>query len=512
MNNFKKFASLLMALMLLLTMAAPAMAATVDNNTSHTYKAYQIFKGTQATAGGTLGDVEWGDGIDSTKFLTALKDDNRFKVEGVNIFADCNTAAAVAEKLAANTSVANAFAEVAAANKTGDGTDVLADAQNIDLDIGYYVVIDQTDVSGKNDAKNPALLQVINNGEFQIQDKYEVPTVDKEIVNEEDAADANIGDVITFTLTATMPSNLTGYDTYKLVFNDTMSKGLTFKEIISVKIGERVLDAPQYTVEHGTASDTEGKYVGGSTLTVTINDVMALGATAGTKVVVTYTATVNAEAKIGSSGNPNKVDLEYSNDPSNEGDGTGKTPEDEVSVFTYELDVTKTDNKTENAIKLKDAEFVLYRMNDEKKEYVQIDANGKVIGWTDTKPETGNLKSDANGLFKVIGLDAGIYWLEETKAPAGYNLLTAPIKIEIVAAITDTEDNQSLNDLKIKVDDEEANGSKDTGIVGTTVINNPGSTLPETGGMGTTLFYALGSLLVVGAVVVLISKKRAASK
>lgn len=163
---------------------------------------------------------------------------------------------------------------------------------------------------------------------------------------------------------------------------------------------------------------------------------------------------MNANAVIGSAGNPNEVYLQYSNDPDWDGTGddepTGETPKDVGSV----------------------------------------------------------LKSDADDKFALIGLDAGKYKLYETKAPAGYNLLVNPIEIEKTAIITDTEDTQTLDALRIKVDGKEANGDVTTGVVETTVKNNSGATLPETVGMGTTLFYILGGVLVLAAVVLLVTKRR----
>ena len=160
------------------------------------------------------------------------------------------------------------------------------------------------------------------------------------------------------------------------------------------------------------------------------------GVTADKYIIVEYTATLNKDAEIGLPGNPNKVYLEFSNNPNSGGEGdTGKTPEDKVIVFTYELDVTKVDGEDADT-KLKDAEFKLY---DENGKYAHCDA-GKVTGWADTEEGGSTLKSDENGLFKVIGLDDGTYWLKETKAPDGYNLITDPIKIEIKATTVNDQD------------------------------------------------------------------------
>lgn len=524
MNNMKKFASLLLALVMVLAMAVPAMAEdseTVTNDTSHTYVAYQIFKGTQATSEGALGDVEWGDGVKSAELLTAIQNDARFNEttgEGTeaataNIFKDCKTAADVANVLAGyedKSEVAKAFANVVAENLTNVSHEIKDEAK---LAAGYYLIVDTTNVDEKYDANNSALLQVTD--DITIEVKYTVPSVDKTITGEGEAADYNIGDSVPFTLTGTLPSNYADYETYTYIFHDTLSAGLTYNNDAKVY----VVNGSEKTEVTTFFSITSNNNV----LTVSCDNlktIMAATINASSKIVVEYTATLNTEANIGSAGNKNEVILEFSNNPNAEGEGeedTGKTPKDEVIVFTYELDVTKTDNKEENPAKLKDAEFVLYRKvtgedNAEVKKYVQVNTDGKVTGWTSDKTQASTLKSDENGLFKVIGLDAGDYWLEETKAPAGYNLLKAPIKVTIAATITDTEETQKLDSLTISINDgTAANGNVTNGIVGTTVVNNPGSTLPETGGMGTTVIYVAGGLLVAAAVILMVAKRRRAA-
>ena len=519
--NMKKFFAILMTLSLMLSLAVPAMAAdtngTVTNRTDRAYKAYQIFKGTQAAKDEVLGDVEWGTGIDYGAFLTALKSSDDFVVESKNIFADCETAADVASALKGITDkseIAQSFANLAEKHLTTTATDVAAE-ETVTLASGYYLLVDQTPVDGENKAKNPALLQVTNDDDLHITVKYDTPKVDKTIKDEEEAADACIGDTVTFVLTATMPSTFEGYDTYKVVLHDTMSKGLDFVAITSVKLDG--VDVTEYTETH---PENEGV----TTLTVTFTDVLKLNAEPGDIIVVEYTATVNSGAVIGEEGNPNKVYLEYSNDPDWDGTGdgepTGKTPEDEVIVFVYELDVTKVDGQ-DNDKKLADAEFIL--LNSDQSKIAKV-SDGKLVAWVvigdvtanadGTYPADYTLKSESNGEFAIAGLDAGTYYLRETKAPAGYNKLTADVKIEIVADITDTEDSQSLDALTIAIDDgtpvsgKKTDGDALTGVVETTVENNAGATLPETGGMGTTIFYIVGGVMVVAAVVLLITKKR----
>ncbi|MBP3319482.1 MAG: isopeptide-forming domain-containing fimbrial protein, partial [Ruminiclostridium sp.] len=302
MKYFKKLGSMVLALAMALSLAVPAMAAeTVTNATTHTYQAYQIFKAdSQKNDGGPLGNITWGTGIDSTKFLAALKADSRFDVGGANVFVSCESEQDVANALAENTSVAVAFADVAVEHITGEYTTIPATG-TVELGLGYWLLVD-TSAPGEGDAKNAALLQVVKNGDLTIAKKYDVPTVDKTV----DDNDANIGDTVTFTLTATIPDRLDGYQTYKVVFHDTLSAGLDFVEgTIKVTVGGKdVTDA--FTVSEDTG-----------TLTISCNDVLAegVGVVANGTIVVTYNAILDDDAVIGTEGNLNKVYLEYSNDP-----------------------------------------------------------------------------------------------------------------------------------------------------------------------------------------------------
>jgi len=512
----KKLASLLLALVMIMSCLS-AMAeeintktqSVINNTTPHTYDAYQIFSGTQAANGTALGDVVWGTGINGDELLSALQEANDY-------FDTCTTAADVAAILSNgenDVAEAKVLAALATKHLTETKTAIDANDNTATLATGYYLLVDTT-TPGTGDAMNAALLQVTNDT-ITIAKKYDAPKVDKAVDN----VDANIGDTVTFTLTATMPSMLEGYETYKIIFNDTLSTGLTFNgnETVTVTIdGADKLSA--FTVNHEA-----GK------LTFSCDDVLVQGAKESSKIVVTYTATVNASAEIGNPGNDNKVSLEYSNNPNWDATGdkepTGNTPEDTVYVFTYELDVTKADGIEENATKLANAEFVLYREVEttnaetgevsKATEYVKVDENGKVTGWTQDDKQASTLTSGADGLFKVIGLDTGVYFLKETKAPAGYNLLSDPIKLTIAAeyeheTIEGDNDVTSVTKLTIAVGDDPAtDGDEDTGVVNTTVVNQAGATLPETGGMGTTILYVGGGILVLAAIVLLIVKRRA---
>ena len=548
MRKVKKLLGLLLAAVMVLAMGVPTFAAsgsytlTISGaSDGHTYEAYQIFAGDLSENEQTLSNVKWGDGVNGEALLAALKGTE----EEPTAYETCTTAADVAKVLESyenNSSEMKAFADIAGQHltKTTSGT---ASAYNEDsksytisgLAAGYYLVKDKDDSVPGTDAYTDFILKVVQN--TTVTPKSDVPTVEKKVQEDDkypqdggygngynDVADWNIGDAVPFKLIGTLPTNFADYDTYQYIFHDTLSDGLDLNEgsikvyYASDKAGTDKTEIPlgKYEVE---APGTEG--TDQCSFEVAFADLTSVeGVTANKYIIVEYTATLNKDAEIGLPGNPNKVYLEFSNNPNSGGEGdTGKTPEDKVIVFTYELDATKVDGEHTDT-KLKDAEFKLY---DENGKYVIVDADGKVIGWADNEAGGSTLKSDENGLFKVIGLDDGTYWLKETKAPDGYNLITDPIKIEIKATTVNDQDwtamegpADALKVLEIKVTvgstTTSGNGDTESGIVETDIKNNKGAELPETGGMGTTIFYVLGAILVLGAGGLLIARRRTDSE
>ncbi|MDY5483424.1 MAG: SpaH/EbpB family LPXTG-anchored major pilin [Clostridium sp.] len=537
MKKMKKLASFVLAMMMTLAMVISAFAATVTVPSDsilkdHTFTAYQVFSGRQEN--GVLSDVQWGSGIDSTAFLAALKADTTYG----SLFTDCTDAAAVAKVLGdnnTNTALANAVAKLAYANKKGTGT-ALTSGGNTLAD-GYYLVVDTTANVGQGGAYNTALLQVV--GDINITVKTDAPTVEKKVLEDDkykqdggygtgynDVADYNMGDAVPFKLIGSVP-DMSRYDTYKYIFHDTLSTGLTLNEdsikvyVASDKAGTGKTEITGWT-----------KAVNGQSFTVSFTDLKTVnGVSQGKYIIVEYTATLNENAVVGLKGNTNTVYLEYSNKPDQSGSGdtdnTGNTPEDKVIVFTYELDTTKVDGQ-DNTKKLEGAEFVLYKKGttDEDNLYAVLNHDKKTIEWEKaqttivdgksvvTYPVGSTLTSDADGLFRVIGLDDGTYYLKETKAPATYNLLSSEITVVITATTangqtwTAGEAASALTNLVVTADGTAGTGDKSSGIAGITVANNKGATLPETGGMGTTLFYLVGGILVIAAIVLLITRKR----
>lgn len=518
MKKMRKICGLVLAMVMVLGIAMTAMAATVTvpENTilsGHSFVAYQIFTGTQSESEGALGQAEWGKGVNSAAFLSGLKADTTVG----SVFSECVTAADVVAELGTigdNSAAANAVARVAYANKA---TAIFLNAGNNELATGYYLIVDTTDVQGKDAAQNAALLQVTDSIEITV--KTDKPTVDKKVKENvkysmdegygagyNDVADYNIGDNVPFSFYSKVP-DMTYYGTYKYIFHDVMSNGLTLNEdSISVTIGSTTLVKNEdYKVNTQTTDDC--------TFEIIIDNLKDISAAIKDATIrVDFTAKLNANAVIGLAGNPNKVKLEYSNTPN--GDGTGETAWDQAIIFTYELDTTKVDG-TDTTKTLAGAEF---KLKNSGGKWVTVDENGKVTGWVDKEDDASLLKSGSDGIFKVIGLDDGTYCLKETKAPAGYNLLSGEIKVVISATTNNGQEWTSgnavdaLTALSVTANGEEGKANLNTGIGNITIANNAGTILPETGGMGTRIFYAAGAILVLGAGILLVTKRRMRAK
>ena len=511
MKHIKKLASLLLALVMALSLAVTAFAdepttysITINNSTAgHTYEAYQIFTGDLATneAGNkVLSNIVWGSGV-SEAGQSALGD-AAAKAETLKTEADAKAfAKAVAPYL---TTAAGS------ANTVTDGKYVISD-----LAAGYYLVKDQNgSLTGDNDSYTEYIIQVVGN--VTATPKSDVPEVQKKVkdINDstdttktdwQDSADYDIGDSIPFQLKATLADNVSSYTTYKVVFHDTLSKGLTYNNDAKVYIDGTETNG--FTVTATVNAD------GTTTLTVSCDDVKALGAGNSSVITVEYTAKLNENAVLGSAGNPNKVYLEYSNNPNKSEAGnneTGNTPEDTVIVFTYKTIINKVDSENKP---LTGAAFKLEKLIKGK--------DGAADTWTTVKEFTVD---ETTTSFTFSGLDDGQYKLTETKTPAGYNTID-PIYFVIEATHDATADTPALTVLKAYLTDE--NGNKKTevkdgesvnidlgtvdqtaGSITTTVVNKSGSELPSTGGIGTTIFYVLGGVLVLAAVVLLVTKKR----
>ena len=315
-----------------------------------------------------------------------------------------------------------------------------------------------------------------------------------------DSADHDLGDDVPFQLTGTLPANYDRYDTFKYIFHDTLSNGLTFNSDVTVYALNGTTEQ-EITKQFTTASATAPE-----TFTVTNNNLKAIkkddkGADVtinnATKIIVRYTATVNSNALMGSTGNPNTAYLEFSNNPNNGGEGTNETPEDKVIVFTYKFVVNKSFIGADAPAAAAMPEFTLYK-------YLPTGENGALVATQigDPVKVTGNATDGFKAEFPR--LDDGKYMVSETKVPQGFN--KAPDTYFEISATHSEGDNPALSTLKVtfytdatftQTTGEPADGVIDTGIVDVDIENKTGSELPSTGGMGTTILYAAGAAIVL---------------
>lgn len=484
----------------------PTGGIAVEANDTHTYSVYQIFTGTYGSDG-SLGNVAAGQ-----NFKTA----NGAGDGGTNL-----SAAGAAKKVAGLESSASDSMKLETINKfvdlTGDayGT-VSAAAQLSKVPAGYYLAKDKDTVTG-NDAATLYIVKVVGNEVVTITRKADKPTFEKKVQDAndsegtttgwQDSADYDVNDKVPFKLTATLPTDkddFAAYKTYKLVFTDSQSAGLTYPEAsdFTVKYGDTLIPSAQYTLALNPTTTTAD-----STFTLTINDVksltdsegQAIAVVEGGKFTVEYASTLNKNAVIGSAGNPNEAKLEYSNNPNYTGEGanspTGETPKDKVIVFTYQLNVNKTFDQGNPA----DGDMPRFKLFKKG-----LDGNYTQVGNEITLTKGGTTDQPTyTGSFSRI--DDGEYKLVESYTPAGYN--TAADKTFTITADHDVNaDDPKLN--WVKIDGVEGNAT--AGTVQVDIENKKGSNLPSTGGMGTVMLYVAGIAVFVlaGATLVMALRRR----
>ena len=500
----KKLMAALLAVAMVCAMAIPAFAAAgtevsgskVDV-TKHDFEAYQIFSAKLDSATKKLSDVEWGNGVKGTELLAALQADTT-----LDDFSACKTASDVAEKLATfTTEKATKFAAFVANGYLS--TTKIAGTGTIDLpSAGYYLIKDVTEVEGEYDASNLTLLLVSGAETVTPQVKTDIPTLEKKVKDKndstdtttdwQDSADYDIGDIIPYKLTATL-GNVSNFDTYYVEFVDTMDH-LTYNNITSVKVGDKTLSAGEYSSDWNSAKKQ---------LTVSIDDVKKHGATNGSTITVEYTATLDADAVIGSTGNSNEAYLVFSNNPN--GTGKGQTAPDKNIVFTYKVVANKVDQDNKP---LTGAAFALYKklpaVPTDGTSYIMEDEDAYALVKELNVGTDGKVADETLTRFEWTGIDDGDYMIKEIITPAGYNSIE-PIKFTVTADHQIEADDPKFTAL---TGGDDFTGEVSTGTLTTKIENRMGSTLPGTGGIGTTIFYVVGGGLMVAAAILLITKKR----
>lgn len=500
MKLFKKLASFILAFAMVMAIAMPSVVMAVDNYTititpttsDHTYEAYQIFEG--KLSNDKLSDIKWGNAITEEGKTASLNEYN------------AKDAADLAEKLskfASKSEQIKAFAKKVS-QYLQNPTSAKAEGNTATITVdkaGYYLIKDQDNSLGENDETyTEFILKVVKNQ--TVAPKSNKPTSEKKVkdINDsegttmtdwQDSADWDIGDKVPFQLKGTVAADYDNYKVYKMTFHDHESKGLTFnKDSVKVYVdGKQVTDTSKYEVV------TEG-LKDGCTFEVKFADLKQISSVkAGSVITVEYESELNENAVIGSEGNPNTMHMEFSNNPNNEQGGeTGKTPDDKVIVFTYKTIINKVDPDGQP---LKGAEFKLEKKVGEE--------------WV----EKAVVKNDAGTTFTFKGLDDGVYRLTETVTPEGYNTMNPnPLEFTISATHEETAVEPKLLTLSgnPKSGDVTFDSSLENGTLTTNIVNKSGSSLPETGGMGTTVLYAAGTLMILAAAAFLVMKKKAESK
>ena len=483
MKKVKRMLALLAAFALVLAMAVPAWAegntgsitvqGAVDGETYSIYKIFDVtgydmtthpHKITYKVTAGWASFFKTGNPGANYVTLDSKNQISATTLDSSNAPAFAAAAIAWAKDSAHNINVT----ESKKANKDGVTFTNVAD--------GYYLV----------DTSLGALcsLDNVTGNTATISEKNKVPSVEKKVKsgdNYDSRNSAKIGDTVEYKTTITINGSVE-----KVVLHDKMDTGLTFNETsVKVKVGGADVAAENYTLKKpGTESSDP------CTFEIEFKDSYIAGLATGTQIEVTYSATLNENAVIGTTGNKNDTWLKYGNN----GSVTSET-----TTYSYSFDLVKTDS---DGTLLAGAKFKLYadkNCTDEIKLVADGDNAYRVAKTGEKAVES--IETNATSALTIKGLKGTTtYYLKEIEAPKGYNELENAFELAIASANI----SSNLSTTSNKWDE-----GKSTGIH---IINNAGTTLPSTGGMGTTVFYVVGGGLMAVAVVLLVTKKRMENK
>ena len=552
MKPLKRFASLLLAVMLLATLLVFPASATgtysiTIKNTPRTFKAYQIFTGSTFDADtNILTGISWGTDIDNADILDALKSGD---ILG-NAYDSCTTAEEVAAVLVNKSGTdLDEFAKVVAAYLESASVTAITSGQEVNVDgkrgyqitglnRGYYLVVDtETPALGNDQAYSKYIIQIAN-ASTSIESKDAAPTMTKSVARADGVFGKAVSttfssldnpetnkDAVTFRLEAKLHGRLADYGKYYMQFNDTMPVGLTYitdslkvyvtNAGVNTELKDKNTSVALYTFTPPAAPVNPADQ---QSIVVTIDDVKAAilaatpaAANANDVIVVEYKAMLDTDAAIGTAGhgNVNAAYLKYSanpNEPLNYATATAQTTIDHAHVYTYTLKLHKVDgaSPTKN---LAGAKFILGRPGSSGDEYAVI-VDDRIASWG-AEGDATELVTDSNGLVQVAGVASNItYVLKETVAPPSYHPITEelPFRITATADAHGAISSMNVNTSNVHITSE--NVDQANGVITIKITNTMGTALPTTGGMGTTLFYVAGSVMMLGAAAVLLAKKR----
>ena len=521
-KSWAALVALFTTLAMALTLVSPAAVLAADETFTitmprdgKTYYIYQIFTGDYSedeNGHKELSNLKWGLNGNGTQGEEV----------DANVLADLN--AVVGENDAEKMEVIGKYVDL----QSTPYSQPYMMQETVEVPAGYYLIKDRD-----SESSDEYVVKIV--GDVTIQPKStDIPTLEKKVYEDDETvnhgygegyvevADYEIGEEISFKLIGSIP-NMSSFETYAYTFHDTQSAGLDTPTDFQVYLVNDLANGNGIAVDAGyyMVNTTPG---GGETFTVTFENLKSVPDVENYDyIMVTYKSKLNANAVIGSTeGNPNEVYLTFATK-----DGTGTTEKEYVVIFTWTLNGDKVDGETNE--KLSGAEFVLL---DSSMQNVAVVQDGKFVMWRSFGKDSYTamqyaewqaidgaiLTSNNSGAFGVRGLDDDVYYFLEVKAPGNYNALTEPIKAEIVSVLNTnveyygTSPRNMLTALYLFVNNNQAPEScvmQDGGVATVTIQNFSGTTLPETGGIGTTIFYIVGGVLVLVAVVVLVAKRRA---
>lgn len=619
MKQLKKWISALLCMALALCLALPAWAEdpeetqkytlTITSETpGHTYQAYQVFSGTLAKDPAdqntdTLVNLEWGSGVKEDQqgaLVAAIKEITVTENgESKKPFAACNDVDAIAAVLTLelendNSELLDAFADVVAdyyyvgedrqvvwnylSTPAGTGETVkdtveegkpqTYTAKIINLPAGYYLVKEDTiaEDSAAGNAYTKYMLNLVK--DVKVQAKADVPTLDKQVQDKgdssakpADATNVSVGDKVTYTLTSKVPA-MDGYDKYYFIVNDTLSKGLTLDtDSIAINIVDsdepHTVRQPLEKDTHFTVTTSNGPEDGKTSLKIVFKDFIQWKERyTNEDIVITYDATLDEDAVIGNTGNPNDAKLTYSNDPNYEYKGdtepnpdepdpdepVGETPISKTKVYTTQIQLNKVD---ENGRPLTGAEFTIegvgvvttgvttntfepagdegtyYKLKNGAYTTTPPDTDTSALyentsqKYKKSEPTTSWITKDtttkvtgtvgADGVVTFKGLGAGTYTITETETPTNYNTID-PIELTISCKVPEkiVAGDESCTWSATLGDGSEAPVTVDgNGTISINVENRSGTQLPSTGGIGTTIFLWGGAGLMLAVLLLL---------